>query len=169
MNWEHLKLGFAGAATALLAVLAMLFLAQGAVAEPITNETVDLTNESETIGVDVDYGPNASANNVSATVTVLDADGNEVDNASIAGTDGTIASHSFNVTDWSTGTYTVEVTASSPDTNVTASDHIESTTIGVTPSSTDGGGGGAIFDGSRGQKIGLGLGVLAVAFFMMRD
>lgn len=167
MNAEDLKLGFAGAATALFAVLALLFLSQGVIAEQITSQEVEIANESETVGVDIDFGENASANNVTADVTVLDDTGTEVANTSIDGTDGTVASYSFNVTDWEAGTYTVQVNATSPDTGVTASNHVGDVTIAVQPD-TSSGGGGALFAGRNG-KIAIGALVAVGGFLLLKD
>jgi hypothetical protein len=169
MNAEDLKLGFAGAATALAAILALfvLFSTGTALGAEVGNETVTVGNDTETIDVEATWSETANTDNVTSTVEVRNSSGSVVHQTAMPVADNETINVSINVTDagLDNADYTVALMTEHPDTGTDGTSYVESwTAIASTGSSS--GGGGFLADASN-KKIAAGvLLVIAVGLIL---
>jgi len=128
-NYDRLKLGFAGAATALLSLLVLIALigTPGTAAE-LTNQSVSVTEDTDAIHTDVHWNSTAGTNGITVAVNVPDSSGTEVASRSLSATASGTSSVQFepaNIDGMSAGNdYTVTI-------NVDDTSYVSGSTISV--------------------------------------
>jgi flagellar hook assembly protein FlgD len=163
-----------GSAALLVIVTALTMFGAAGVgaADEVGNETVEVTNETESIVVDVSFNDSAGDDNVSVAVDVEDSNGTVVDNTTIDGVNDGWASATINASEYETGNYTVVADATVPDptnaTYSTGSDYVDR--VDIATQDAAGGGGGVL---SGGGDLGAGaiaaLVVIGAAIVAKRD
>jgi hypothetical protein len=136
MNFKNLG----AALLLLLSVGAVLLAAPGVVAaDEAANETVTIENETEDLEVEIDWTSGAGDNNVTGDINVKDSDGMVVAQTTMDAVNNDTTNHTFSVTDWENGDYTVTVNATDENGTV-ASEYVADVWVTVSPTSGIAGG-----------------------------
>jgi len=155
-----------GASLILLLMFGTVLLAAPGVvaADEVHTETVEITDHEE-LTVETDWSSSAGTDGAHANVEVTDENGTVVDNATMQAEDGNTTRHTFNVSDYSEGNYTVHVYEF--DGNDSASTgYIEATYVSL---SDTGGSLGGFLGGLSNTEIGLGIAALVGAVLLAKD